>query len=94
MAKPNSTRSHVRKFYDRRLKALRARSQSDPKALKAAANQIASEAFQNACNEVCGAAAVLTPRGSINRTVDLYLAAMRKQLEWHERSWAAQQARP
>ena len=72
----------------------RARSQSDPKALKAVANQIASEAFQEACNRVFRAAAVWAPKGSTKRTVDLYLAAMRKQLEWHERSWTAQQLRP
>jgi hypothetical protein len=72
----------------------RARSQGNPKALSAVANQIASEVFQDGCTRVFRAAAVWTPKGSTKRTVDLYLAAMRQQLECHEQSWTAQQVQP
>jgi hypothetical protein len=91
MAKSNSTRRQARPSQSHSTPLHR---KGDPKALSAVAHQIALEVFGDACNRVFRAAAVWTPNGTIEGTVDLYLAAMRKQLEWHERSWAAQQARP
>lgn len=67
-----------------------ARSRSKKPAMAAVASEVAQEAFKDACTRVFMAAAVWTPKGSVRRTVDLCLAAMRHQLERHERSWARQ----
>jgi hypothetical protein len=58
--------------------------------MPAIAREIAQEAFKDACNRLAMAAAVWTPKRGINHTVELYLAAMRDQLEWHAQSWSRQ----
>lgn len=44
------------------------------------------KSFMDACNRVFRAAAACTPQGSMKSTVNLYLTAIRNQLEWLERS--------
>jgi hypothetical protein len=68
----------------------RRRTRSKQTALAVVAREIAQEAFRDACNRVLRAEAVCTPQGSTKRALDLYLTAMRSQLECLERSWARQ----
>jgi hypothetical protein len=66
------------------------RVQSKQRAVAEAATRHAHKALRTGFTQFFTEAAQVNPRGSLNRTVEAYLSALRAQLERHERIQAAQ----
>ena len=79
MTKSKSTRVRGRKFSKLR--------SSTSGAVKHAATRAAQFAYETAFDLIFKAAVAHEPNGTVNEVLNVFLAAMRDQLEWRERSF-------